>query len=99
MSIRILTVNIKSELDVVGARQRARQIANICGFNNREQVSIATAVSELARNIFNYVGSGKIYFAIEGTTAPQVLTIRIEDEGPGIPHIDTILRGNYQSST
>lgn len=99
MNIRILTVSIRSELDVVGARQRARQIASICGYANRDQVSIATAVSELARNIYNYVGSGKIHFAIEGTTSPQVLTIRIEDDGPGIPHIDTILGGNYQSTT
>lgn len=99
MNIRILTVSIRSELDVVGARQRARQIAGICGYANRDQVSIATAVSELARNIYNYVGSGKIHFAIEGATSPQVLTIRIEDDGPGIPHIDTILGGNYQSTT
>lgn len=99
MTIRLLTVNIKTELDVVNARQRARQIASICGFPNREQVSIATAVSELARNIYNYAGHGNIYFAIEGTTAPQVLVVRIEDKGPGIAHIDTVLSGNYQSPT
>lgn len=99
MTIRILTVNVKTELDVVSARQRARQIASICGFPNRDQVSIATAVSELARNIYNYAGSGKIYFSIEGTTPPQVLAIRIEDNGPGIAHLDTVLSGNYHSPT
>lgn len=99
MTIRILTVNVKTELDVVSARQRARQIASICGFPNRDQVSIATAVSELARNIYNYAGSGKIYFSIEGTTPPQVLAILIEDNGPGIAHLDTVLSGNYHSPT
>ena len=84
MTQRILTSNIASELDVVGARQRARQIAALCGFGVQDQVRIATAVSELARNVYNYAGSGKIHFAIDGQTAPQVLSIRIEDQGPGI---------------
>ena len=72
MTQRILTAVIGNELDVVGARQRARQIAALCGFGVQDQVRIATAVSELARNVWNYAGTGKIHFAIEGSTAPQV---------------------------
>ncbi len=89
MTQRILTAHIGSELDVVGARQRARQIAALCGFGVQDQVRIATAVSELARNVYNYAGSGKVHFAIDGQTAPQVLSIRIEDQGPGIAQLDT----------
>lgn len=99
MTQRILTAVIGNELDVVGARQRARQIAALCGFGVQDQVRIATAVSELARNVWNYAGTGKIHFAIEGSTAPQVFAIRIEDRGPGIAQLDHILAGQYESQT
>lgn len=101
MTQRILTANIASELDVVGARQRARQIAALCGFGVQDQVRIATAVSELARNVYNYAGSGKIHFAIDGQTAPQLFSIRIEDQGPGIAQLQLqqILAGTYRSAT
>jgi signal transduction histidine kinase/CheY-like chemotaxis protein len=84
---------------MVASRQRARQIAALCGFPAQEQTRIATAISELARNVTNYAKSGRIDFAIEGTTAPQVLMITIEDQGPGIPHLELVLSGRYQSAT
>lgn len=99
MTINILTLKIKTEFDVVGARQRARQIASICGFGNQDQVRIATSVSELARNVFRYVGDGKVNFSIEGETSPQLLKITVSDKGPGIANIDLILAGQYQSTT
>lgn len=99
MSIRILTSLVQSETDVVLARQRAKQIAALCGFGPQDQVRIATSVSELARNIINYAGRGHVYFAIEGDTSPQVLMVQIEDKGPGIQHLDVILSGEYKSPT
>lgn len=99
MSIRVLTAMIKTETDVVSVRQRAKQIAQLCGFGSQDQVRIATSVSELARNVYNYAGNGKIYFSIEGDTSPQILTVLIEDNGPGIANLDQILAGNYKSST
>ena len=99
MSLRILALAIQNELDVVAARQRARQVALLCGFPTQEQTRIATAVSELARNVYNYARSGRAEFAIEGDTAPQLLVIRIEDKGPGIPHLNLVLSGRYRSST
>jgi len=99
MAIRILTLAIKSELDIVAARQRARQIAGICGFAGQDQVRIATSISELARNIYSYAGSGKLHFTIEGETAPQILAIYIEDKGPGITNLDEIFAGHYISPT
>ena len=48
----------RAELDVVASRQRARQIAALCGFRAQDQVKISTAVSELARNVFEYAGTG-----------------------------------------
>ena len=99
MSIRILTAVVNTETDVVAARQRAKQIAQLCGFGLQDQVRIATSVSELARNVYNYAGHGKVYFSVEGDTAPQILTITIEDKGPGIANLDQILAGDYISPT
>jgi signal transduction histidine kinase/CheY-like chemotaxis protein len=99
VSLRILTQTIRAELDVVASRQRARQIAGLCGFNGQDQVRIATAVSELARNVYSYAGTGRVSFSIEGETAPQLLVIAIVDEGPGISQLDLVLSGRYQSPT
>jgi anti-sigma regulatory factor (Ser/Thr protein kinase) len=97
--MRILTTAIHTELDVVMSRQRARQVAALCGFAVQDQVHIATSVSELARNVYNYAQSGRIEFSIEGKTAPQVLVVLIEDQGPGIANLELILSGRYQSDT
>lgn len=99
MSIRILSVQVKAETDVVVARRRAKQIAQCCGFAMQDQVRIATSVSELARNAFSYAGGGRVRFGIEGKTSPQLLAITVEDDGPGIPNLNEILSGNYQSPT
>src|SRR3712207_3453790 len=93
----ITTVAIRYEQDVVLARQRTRQIAKELGFDSQDQTRLATAVSELARNSFSYAGGGKVDFAIDGATAPQVLLIRVIDEGPGIANLKEILEGNYNS--
>ncbi|MFB9244251.1 ATP-binding protein [Massilia antarctica] len=99
MSLRILKIAIGTELDVVGARQRAREIAVLCGFAMQDQVRIATSVSELARNVFNYAHGGKVEFSIEDDDGVQSLQIRIDDQGPGIADLDLVLSGRYQSST
>jgi hypothetical protein len=51
--VPILTVSIREEVDVVAARQRARQLASLIGFGNQDQVRIATAVSEIAATLIN----------------------------------------------
>ena len=55
----LLVVHVTSEQDVVGARQRARQIARLLGFEAQDQTRIATAVSEIARNTVSYAGGGR----------------------------------------
>jgi signal transduction histidine kinase/DNA-binding response OmpR family regulator len=99
VSARILNLAIDFEQDIVSMRQRARQIAGLLGFDNQDQVRIATAVSEIARNAYRYAGRGSAEFALEGSTAPQLLIVRVSDRGPGIPHLSTILEGQYRSST
>jgi len=99
VSIRLLTVRVRQEQDVVAARQRGRQLARLLGFEEQDQVRIATSVSELARNVYNYAREGEVEFAIEGQTPPQVLVVRVSDKGPGIADVGLILSGRYRSST
>ncbi|HYD47434.1 MAG TPA: ATP-binding protein [Terriglobales bacterium] len=99
MISRILSLLIRQERDVVLARQRARQISGLLGFESQDQTRIATAVSEIARNTFRYAVGGRIEFKIGGSTAPQVLLIEVGDEGPGIANLQDILDGRYRSTT
>ena len=99
MAKPLLTIAIRHEQDVVVARQRAREIARLVGFDGQDQTRIATAVSEIVRNAFRYAKGGKIEFAIEGASVPQLLLIRVRDQGPGIPDLAHVMSGQYQSST
>lgn len=99
MSIPIIKVKIKFEHDIVLARQRARLIAEILGYDKNEQVKIATAVSEISRNAYQYAGGGDVEFFLEKQDGKKYLTIKISDEGPGIKNLDEILSGNYRSKT
>jgi len=99
MSAALLTASLRWEQDLVSARQRARDISELLGFDAQDQTRIATAVSEIGRNAFRYAGGGKIEFRLEGATAPQILTIRVSDNGPGIRDLQQILSGQFQSTT
>ena len=93
----ILTTEIRSEHDVVLARQRARQIAGLLGFDTQDQTRIATAVSEIARNAHQYAGRGKVVFEL--SPEPATLVISIHDQGPGIARLPEVLDGRYSSAT
>ena len=95
----ILTQELRFESDVVSARGRARQIAAGLGFDEQDQTRIATSVSELARNAFQYAGGGKVEYLIEGEGRPQLFVVRISDQGPGIIDVNAVLEGRYKSPT
>lgn len=99
MSQSILRVAIDFEQDVVSARQRARQIAGMLGFDAQDQTRIATAVSEIARNALRYAGRGEVQFLLEGESAPQLLMVEVTDRGPGVADLPLVLSGRYRSST
>ncbi len=98
MNKPLLTLEIRLEHDVVLARQRARQIAGLLGFEGQDQTRVATAVSEIARNAFQYAGGGKAEFLVEDTN-PLVFWVRLSDRGPGIQNLKTILDGRNRSAT
>jgi signal transduction histidine kinase len=90
MSKRILALAVGSEQDVVSARRNARQVAATLGFDAQDQVRIATAVSEIARNAQRHAGGGSIEFMLQGNTAPQMLLVSVSDKGPGIPDLQKV---------
>jgi signal transduction histidine kinase/CheY-like chemotaxis protein len=91
-------MEIRLEHDVVLARQRARQIASLLGFVPQDQTRIATAVSEIARNAFQYAGGGKVEFLVESESSPALL-VHVRDRGPWIKNVQNILEGRYRSAT
>jgi signal transduction histidine kinase len=95
METRLLCAEIRYEPDVVLVRQRARQLAGLLRFDAQDQARIATSVSEIARNAFAYAGGGLVSFGVTGSA----YVITIADRGPGIPDLEAILEGRYQSTT
>ncbi len=98
MSAPILTIALRTERDVVQARQRARELAALLGFDNQDQIRLATATSEMARNAFRYAKDGKVTFNV-GAEPPQHLEVSVSDSGPGIEKLDEIMEGRYRSET
>jgi signal transduction histidine kinase/DNA-binding response OmpR family regulator len=94
----IFTIRLRHERHVVHARQRARDIAALLGFEHQEQIRLATAASELARNGFRYASNAAVEFLIRDAT-PQVFVISVTDSGPGILNLSEILNGKYVSKT
>jgi signal transduction histidine kinase/CheY-like chemotaxis protein len=95
MDIRLLTVEVRFEQDVVLARGRSRQIASLLGFDLQSQTRIATAVSEISRNAFQYGGGGRVEFIVQDAA----LLIKVSDKGGGIKDVEAILAGRYTSTT
>ncbi len=96
---QIIKVALRYEQDIVLARQRARAVANLLGFDTNDQTRISTAVSEIARNAYQYAGGGEVIFAIDGDALPQFLLIQVIDHGPGIADLQTVMAGRYVSQT
>ena len=96
----VLTVAIGREHDILLARQRARQISQFLGFSTGDTTRITTALSEMARNAFEYAGGGKATFAIEDQAPDrQELVLSVLDEGPGIADVEAVLSRDYKSRT
>lgn len=94
----VIEVVIQDENGIVDARTRARDLAAQLGFRSTDQYKIATAVSELSRNIFRYAGRGKVRFG--PVTSPRAgIFVIAKDEGPGIPNLPLVLSTTYRSTT
>jgi signal transduction histidine kinase/CheY-like chemotaxis protein len=99
MNARLLLIAIGAETDIVLVRKRTRRLAQLIGFDAQDQVRITTAVSEIARNAFEYAGGGRVELRLVGDKAPQSFVITVRDKGPGIAELPAILAGAHKSAT
>ena len=81
MNARLLLVALEREPDIVLVRKRTRQVAELLGFDRQDQTRITTAVSELARNAFEYAGGGRAEFRVRDDAAARVFEIIIATRG------------------
>ncbi len=89
---------IRSDLDIVIARTMARDTAKALGFGAIDQARIATAVSELARNIFLYAGTGSVTVRELEKGGRKGIEIVCEDQGPGIADMELSMQDGYTTS-
>lgn len=90
-------IPVNSEADIVIAREMGRRICGQIGFLMSGQVKVATAISELARNIVQYAGSGSITLRVIRRRDRQGIEIISKDNGPGISNLEEVLSGSYVS--
>ena len=98
MAVGEIRVAINSDQDIVSARQKGRAMAIELGFSSGDATLIATAISELARNIVSYARKGQITLkGVQGSSRVGILVIA-SDKGPGILDIRQALRDGFSTS-
>jgi serine/threonine-protein kinase RsbT len=90
-------LGIQGEDDIVLARQQARERARRLGFGMVDQSRVATAVSELTRNIVRYADDGRGEVRIRPLESPAGIEIVVSDTGPGIADIEQAMHAGFTS--
>ena len=98
MSAGEIRVAINSDQDIVSARQKGRLMATELGFSTGDATLIATAISELARNIVSYAHHGQVTLKMVNGLNRQGISVIATDDGPGIPDIRQALRDGFSTS-
>jgi len=92
-----IRVPIASEADMIPARAEGRALADRLGFSRSEGTLIATAISEIARNIVVHAGRGEIVLSPRFEDDRRGLVVIAQDAGPGIPDVSAALEAGYAS--
>lgn len=90
-----IVIAIDNSDDIVAARKAGHQLALDLGFSLTDVTMIATAISEIARNITSYAGRGAVRVAISEREGRKALVVRAEDQGPGIADIERAMEDGY----
>jgi serine/threonine-protein kinase RsbT len=90
---------LKSEHDIVLARQQVRRITQELKFSLVDQTKMVTAASELARNAYIYGRGGTMHWEVLQGEARVGLRLRFADEGPGIPNLELAMTDGWTSGT
>jgi serine/threonine-protein kinase RsbT len=91
-------VEIRSDVDIVTARQQGRMLAIDLGLAGTDAALVATAISELARNIVMYAGRGRIALRPAENGGRPGVSVIASDEGPGIVDIEQAMQLGYSTS-
>ena len=91
-------VTINTDADVVAARQKGRELATELGFVSTDSTLLATAISELARNIIRYAKHGEILIALVQSGDRVGITVVARDKGPGIANISLAMHDGFSTS-
>jgi serine/threonine-protein kinase RsbT len=92
-----IVVDIRNSDDIVAARKAGHQLALDLGFSLTDVTMIATAISEIARNITSYAGRGAVRVTVADREGRKALVVRAEDEGPGIADIERAMEDGYST--
>ena len=93
-------IPVKTDLDIVSARVEGRNLARDLGFGTIDQARIATAISELARNIVLYAPEGKVTIrAVVSDDGGTGIEVVCEDNGPGIANVELVMQDGYSTSS
>jgi RNA polymerase sigma factor (sigma-70 family) len=90
-----IRIPIQTDADVVTARRQGRELAAQAGFSATELTIIATAISEIARNIVMFAERGEVLISLVGENSRQGVTVVARDAGPGIPDLKQAVRDGY----
>lgn len=96
-TVEHVRVQILSDADTVVARERGRDIALRLGLSRTEATFVATAISEIARNITVHAGSGEVIIGEVTDHSRRGMIVVARDEGPGIDDVEAVLRTDYDS--
>lgn len=94
-----INVGVRSQADVVAARQTGREMARRLGFGSADQTRLATAISELARNVIQYAGEGVCVITDRSNGSTMSIRVVVEDHGPGIPDIEKALEDGFSTGS
>lgn len=90
-------VRIQSSADIIVARHQGRALASLVGFSNSNLTIIATAISEVARNIVEYAKEGEVTIALINDGNRKGVKIVASDQGPGIADVGLVMRDGYST--
>ena len=90
---------LRSEQDIVHARQAVRKLSQELAFSIVDQTKMVTAASELARNTLIYGGGGVLAWAVILDGARKGLRLEFSDQGPGIPDLALALKDGWTSGS
>jgi len=90
-----IVIYVASDPDVVAARQSGREIASGLGFPSTDIVLIATAISELGRNLLEHAGHGEMILRTIRKENADGIEVVARDDGPGIPDINLAMQDGY----